>query len=191
MTICIDQEVVVRQLTEKIERTTDSRHRTMLERVREHAIAEAAGSLQGLMDTLSSNPAYHFWDLQGGDVGPKGREGISAYYSNFVQTRQHFLEYNCDRIIVDDEHVVMEAVLKLVVPGDVLVTNPMMAAMDIDDGNHYLMTLRNLVIWPFDDELMIVGEDSYSGGPVDVRVLESDELPEAYKALFTTAQPTH
>jgi hypothetical protein len=85
----------------------------------------------------------------------------------------------------------MEAVLKLVVPGDVLVTNPMMAAMDIDDGNHYLMTLRNLVIWPFDDELMIVGEDSYSGGPVDVRVLESDELPEAYKALFTTAQPTH
>ncbi|MGD0395090.1 MAG: hypothetical protein ABSC41_20910, partial [Acidimicrobiales bacterium] len=154
MTTCIDQEVVIRQLTEKIERTASARQRTMLERVREHANAEAAGSLQGLMNTLSSNPAYHFWDMQAGDIGPNGRDGVSAYYSHFVKTRQHFLEYNCDRIIVDDEHVVMEAVLKLVVPGDVLAANPMLTAMDINEGDHYLMTLRNLVIWPFDDKLM-------------------------------------
>jgi hypothetical protein len=180
----VDQELVVRQLTAKIEQTTHPRHRQMLERIRSHAIAEAAGSLQGLLDTLGENPAYHFW-FWGveGDSGPKGRDGIAAYYSDFVASRSHIFEYDCKRIMVDGDNVVMEAVLRMVMPGTLVAQNPL-AGGDVDPAGHYLVSLRNVVFWPFDENLMIVGEDAYSGGPVEIRKLSDDELPEVYKALF-------
>ena len=56
--------------------------------------------------------------------------------------------------------------------------------MAIDPSRHYLLTGRNVTLWPFDNDLLLVGEDSYSGGPTALRALKDDELPEGYKALF-------
>lgn len=182
---CVDQQLIVRQLTERIDRTTYPRHRAMLERIREHASAELVGDLQGLMGTLSEQPAYHFWGPDG-DWGPKGRNGVEAFYSNFVASGQQFLEVDCERIVVDNDCIVLEAVLKAIVPGAVMAENPLAASLNVEPDRHYLMTTRNVTFWPFDADLMLIGEDSYSGGPTSVRVLEDEELPEGYKALFAT-----
>lgn len=182
MTVCIDQDVIIRQLTAKIERTSNPRVRAMLERVREHAQAEARGDLQGLMNTLTPDPAYHFW-MPEGDTGPKGRDGVASFYAGYVAARLHFLEVNCERIVADEDCVVLEAVLKCIFPGPVLAADPTVDA-DIDPARHYLLTTRNVTFWPFDENLLIVGEDSYSGTTKHVRVLEDHELPEGYKALF-------
>ncbi|HEX4216832.1 MAG TPA: hypothetical protein VHZ02_00565 [Acidimicrobiales bacterium] len=186
MTSCVDQEIVLRQLNEKLGQTANPRVRAMLERVREHAAAETTGDLAGLMDTLNANPAYHFWGPVGDD-GPKGRSGVESFYSDFVQNGQYFLEYNCDRIVADEDCVVLEAVIKAILPGPVMATNPMAAGMDVKADRHYLLTARNVTFWPFDQDVMLVGEDSYSGGPYDVRLLEDHELPDGYRALFTDA----
>jgi hypothetical protein len=160
----------------------------MLARVREHAAAETTGNLEALMDTLNANPAYHFWGPTG-DWGPKGREGVEDFYSNFVASHQYFLEVDCDRIVADEDCVVLEAVLKSVVPGRVMADNPMAeaAGVAIEPDRHYLLTVRNVTFWPFDDDVKLVGEDSYSGGPYELRVLEDDELPDGYKSLFADA----
>jgi hypothetical protein len=184
--VVVDQALVVRQLAEKIHKTDNPRHKKMLELIQQHAVAEASGSLEGLMATLGKNPAYHFFEMQG-DTGPKGRDGIAEYYRNFVASKAHIFEYDCQRIVVDDEYVITEAIIRLVQPGTLLASSPMAGMADIDPAQHYLLTLRNLVIWPFDENLMIVGEDSYGGGPVEIRPLAEEELPDSYKALFAPA----
>lgn len=186
MTSCVDQEIVLRQLDEKAKRTSNPRVRAMLERIREHAAAETTGNLQGLMNTLSSRPEYHFWGPEG-DWGPKGRDGVEQFYSDFVAAGQYFLEVDCERIVADEDCVVLEAVLKSIVPGSLMAQNPLASGMDVQTDRHYLLTSRNVTFWPFDEDVLLVGEDSYSGGPYEVRLLEDDELPEGYKALFAAS----
>lgn len=188
MKSCIDQDVIVRQLTEKIEKTTSPRQRAMLERVREHAAAEARADLQGLMNTLSPEPAYHFWGPQG-DWGPKGRESVASFYTEYVRSGRQFLEVDCERIVADDDCVVLETVIKAIFPGSEMVKDPQAAAAGLDPARHYLLTTRNVTFWPFDADLKITGEDSYSGAPKDIRPLEDDELPEGYKLLFAKSSP--
>lgn len=186
MTSCVDQELILRQLDDKRKTTSNPRVRAMLARVREHAAAEKRADLQGLMDTLSPNPEYHCWEPTG-DTGPKGRDGVEEFYANYVRDRRQFLEVDCERIVADEDCVVLETVLKAIFPGPVMAAHPLAAFMDVQTDQHYLFTGRVVVFWPFDQDAMILGEDSYSGGPYDVRVLSDDELPEGYKALFADA----
>ena len=53
-----------------------------------------------------------------------------------------------------------------------------------DPSAHYLLEGRCVVIWQFGDDRLIVGEDGYSGGSLDIRKLSDDELPDAYIALL-------
>ncbi|MCZ9325403.1 hypothetical protein [Nocardia farcinica] len=50
-------------------------------------------------------------------------------------------------------------------------------------GKNYLLRMRNVIFWSFDEDLMIIGEDSYTGGPIEVRGLEDHELPPDVAAL--------
>ncbi|MEJ9077652.1 hypothetical protein WKY82_04440 [Gordonia malaquae] len=50
--ITINQEALCDVIRARIERTTNPRHRTMLERMLEHAHYEHQGHLDGLMGTL-------------------------------------------------------------------------------------------------------------------------------------------
>jgi hypothetical protein len=74
-----DQSISWQQLEERLARTTDPRHRRMLQTVIDHATAESRGDVDGLMATLSDDPQYHFWSA-GRDWGPKGRAGVRSFY---------------------------------------------------------------------------------------------------------------
>ena len=72
-----DQGICWYGLEERLERTTDARHRKMLQTVIDHAKAETRGDVDGLMATLNADPQYHFWN--GKDFGPKGADAVRAY----------------------------------------------------------------------------------------------------------------
>lgn len=55
--------------------------------------------------------------------------------------------------------------------------------MVAEAGKNYLLRMRNVIFWSFDEDLMIIGEDSYTGGPIEVRGLEDHELPPDVAAL--------
>ncbi|QKT07066.1 hypothetical protein HUN08_07540 [Gordonia sp. X0973] len=175
----INQESLCEFIRTRLEATTNERHRTMLERMLEHAHHEHQGNLEGLMGTLGPATDYHFWELSG-DVGPKGLDGVRGYYSHLVESNAHILEFDCQRMLVDDDCIVIEGVLTMIQPGAFLAENPMAAAF-ADPEKNYLLQMRNVIFWPYDENLYIIGEDSYTGGPMEIRELADDELPQAYR----------
>ncbi|MEU2252059.1 nuclear transport factor 2 family protein [Nocardia xishanensis] len=166
-------------LEQRLADTTDDRHRAVLAIVIEHMKAENAPDLDGLMRTLVPNPAYHFWNA-GQDVGPKGYDGVRDYYADFVASRSNVLEFELDRLVVDDHCVVTEGFLKQIYPG----TYAQRMGLPVDDPQaDYLVVFRQLLLWPIDADGLIQGEDSYHSGPVQVTKLSFDELPCEYVEL--------
>jgi hypothetical protein len=163
-------------LERRLERTTDPRHREVLSAVITHMKAEAEPDLDRLMATLAPKPDYHFWN-DGKDVGPKGTDGVRDYYSWFVSTRTNVLEYEIGRLVLDDDCLVTEGFLKQIYPGSYAAE----MGIEVDDVTaDYLVVFRQLILWPVDENGLILGEDSYHSGPTSVTKLAFDELPQQY-----------
>ncbi|MEV0335288.1 hypothetical protein [Nocardia sp. NPDC050717] len=177
----LDRSHLVDCITARLATTESPRQRTMLERMRVHAAAERDGDLDTLVGTLGEATNYHFWQLTG-DVGPKTRAGVAEYYRDLVENDGHVLEFFCERMVVDDHCIVIEGRLTMIQPGALMVRHPMAGEFAQADKN-YLLRMRNVIFWSFDEDLMIIGEDSYTGGPMEMRVLEDDELPADFAAL--------
>jgi hypothetical protein len=87
-------------------------------------------------------------------TAPKGRDVMAGFYSGFVAARLYFLEYDCERIIADEDCIVMEAIIKTIFPGSVLSgypqgslgKNPVSADMAIVPSRHCLLTGRNVTL---------------------------------------------
>jgi SnoaL-like domain len=176
-----DQSITWRQIEERLARTTNPRHRMMLQTVIDHAIAESSGDVDGLMATLGDDPRYHFWS-NGKDWGPKGREQVRAFYEGFVASGAGFFESSKPRIVVDDDTVVTECVIRGLVPGAIARER----GYDVPDvDGHYVVTARTAIFWPFDEAGELVGEDSYGSSDVtDFEQVADEDLPPAYVAML-------
>jgi hypothetical protein len=141
--------------------------------------AEAAPDLDRLMATLSPSPDYHFWGAEG-DFGPKTTEGVRAYYTDFVASRTNILEFEVQRLVVDDDCVVTEGLLKQIYPG----AEAQRIGIPVDDvGADYLIVFRQLLLWPIDENGLIQGEDSYNPGVVSITKLSRADMPQQYVDL--------
>ena len=176
-----DQSVTWRDLEDRLAKTTNPRHRKMLQTVIDHAKAEANGDVDGLMATLGSDPQYHFWSA-GNDWGPKGATETRAYYEQFVASGAGFFESHKPRIVVDDDNVVTESLMRGIVPGQVAQRR----GYDVPDVNaHYLVTARTVIFWPFDESGVLIGEDSYGSSDVtDFERVADDDLPTEYVEML-------
>ena len=179
----VDQHRSIDVMRQRLAVTQNARHRMMLETVIAHLEAEVAGSLDALMATLVPNPSYHFWG-NGGDYGPKGPDAVSSYYAQLVADRRGVLEFDIDRIVVDDDTVVTEGWYRAINRGSV--ARGQGFVIDDDDAD-YLVTRRIVLFWPFNEAGEMLGEDGIgSVDPTCVRKLDQAELPDAYRSLFTT-----
>jgi len=176
-----DQGITWYGLEEKLERTTNPRHRQMLETVIEHAKSETRGDVDGLMSTLGDDPQYHFWS-GGKDWGPKGLDAVRKYYDDFVASGAGFFESFKARTVVDDDNVVTESVMRGIIPGRVAKRR----GYAIDDLDaHYLVFNRTAIFWPFDESCTLIGEDSYGTSDLkDITLIPDDELPDEYVAML-------
>jgi len=128
------------------------------------------------MATLSPTPDYHFW-VNGQDIGPKTADGVRAYYTAFVQSQANVLEFEIQRLVVDDNCLVTEGFLKMLCPGTAAAS--LGVQVDDEDGD-YLVVNRQLILWPIDEQGLIMAEDSYHSGPVSVTKLSREDLPQQY-----------
>jgi hypothetical protein len=179
--LTFDLSITWRELEKRLERTTSPRQRSMLQTVIDHGKAEASASVNGLMATLSADPQYHFWS-GGKDWGPKGHAAVRDYYRNFVAGGEGFFESHKSRIVVDDDTVVTETELRQLVPGSVAARRGY--AIPDPDG-HYLVFARTVILWPFNEDGELIGEDSY--GSSDISVFEhipDEELPAEYVTML-------
>ena len=174
----IDPTKTWRKVEERLERETDSRRRALLENVLTHMKAESAGDLDGLMATLAPDPQYHQWGASPADNGPKGRAAVEQFYRDFVVSGATNLEYDVEHLVVDEDCIVTEGIMRIVYPGRTV------AAMgkQVDDPDaYYLYESCMCVLWPYDADGMLLAEDTYTAtdGFANLRKLEPDALPPA------------
>jgi len=114
------------------------------------------------------------------DKGPQGADAVRAFYAETVRTRTNFLEFDIERLVVDDNCAIVEGFLKHIYPG----SHAARMGMAVDDPDaDYLVVFRTLVVLPVDEEGLIKGEDFYRSGPASVTNLSRDELPQEYVTL--------
>lgn len=177
MTDLIDRTKMFRLLEERIAKTTNPRHLLMLDRVLQHAKGEANLDLDLVMSTLTANPRYVAWGAPA-DMSPAGRQAVRTFYEETIVTGgQFFLEFDMDRIVVDDDTIVTEGNFRSLYYG----ADAAERGFPVDDPQgFYLLSLRMLIVWPFDAEGFIVGEESYSAvtTPEFLKQVETSQVPQ-------------
>jgi hypothetical protein len=172
-------------LDERLKTEKNPLHRVHIETIIHHFKGEARGDVDQIVSTLSPKSVYHVYDNSG--APPRvynGIDGARQWYSELLGTVSADLEYRVENLIVDDYCIVTEGPTKVAIPGKVLVS----AGIKVSEPDgFYLGGGRTIVIWPFDQEGLLLGEKIYSVGTaslekVATRKLRPDEIghyPEA------------
>ncbi|OBI83089.1 nuclear transport factor 2 family protein [Mycobacterium sp. 1245805.9] len=180
MTELIDPTKTFRLIEERIAKTTNPRHLLMLRRLLDHAMGEAQLDLDLVMSTLAPDPRYVAWGAPD-DMSPVGRQAVRRFYEEtIVKGGQWFLELEMDRIVVDDDTIVTEGVMRSLYYG----ADAASRGFPVDDRNaFYLLTLRMLIVWPFDAEGFIKGEETYSAitTPDFLTKIETSQVPDRFR----------
>lgn len=105
---------------------------------------------------------------------------MQTYYTDFLATRTNILEFEVQRLVVDDHCLVTEGLLKQIYPG----AEAQRIGIPVDDVDaDYLIVFRQLLLWPIDENGKILGEDSYNPGVVSMTKMSREELPQSYVDL--------
>ena len=159
----IDPNNTWRKVAARLARETDPKRRRNLETVLAHMRAEAAGDLDGLMATLTTleTPHYHAYGADDPVLSPRGHDAVRQFYTAFVASGAVKLELDVQRLIVDEDFVITEGLMKIAYPGALL----RLMGHAVDDAEaSYLFRTPMCVIWPMDAAGKVIGEDTYTGG---------------------------
>lgn len=173
----IDPTKTWRAVEARLVRERDPRRRKNLQVVLAHMKAEAAPDLDALMATVAENARYRAWGTDDPLYSPEGKAAVRDFYTAFVSSGAHRLELDVDRLVVDDDCVVTEGVMRIAYPGAIV----QLLGHDVDDpAAYYLFEARMAVFWPIDADGLVVGEETYTGGDgfagIAARKLDRAEL---------------
>jgi hypothetical protein len=133
------------------------RHRAMVDTFRTHMHHEMVSlDIDALMTTLVPHPVFRFYGL-GGLTGLDGFDEVRGYYERSRDARTTGLTVSVNRMVVDDDDVVMDAYCRC---SGTFAT----AAWGVDIDPTAVLQKRLIVVVPFEDGLM-AGEEQYFDGP--------------------------
>lgn len=175
----IDQTLTYRDIEAKLARTSNPRHKLMLERLLQHARGEVEEDLDAVLGTLAPNPVYKS-SIETPGMNPTGMEAVVRFYKEEIFGKgRHCLESTKSRILVSDAAIVTEGQVRSVHWGRDLIDTG--AQVDDPDG-FYLLTYQMLIVWPYDEAGRITGEESWSrrAGADYIRKISEADLPESF-----------
>jgi hypothetical protein len=86
---------------------------------------------------------------------------VRGFYTAFIASGAHRLELDVDRLVVDEDCIVTEGVMRIAYPGAIV----QLLGHEVDDPDaHYLFETRMTVVWPMDEHGLVLGEDTYTAG---------------------------
>jgi hypothetical protein len=171
----IDPTKTWRAVEARLARERDPRRRRNLETVLAHMRAEAAPDLDVLMATVADDAHYHAWGTDDPVYSPQGKAAVRRFYEAFIASGAHRLELDVDRLVVDDDCVVTEGVMRIAYPGTIVAL--LGHAVD-DPAAYYLFETRMAVVWPMDEQGLVLGEDTYTAGDGFAGIAERKLSPE-------------
>lgn len=147
-------------LEQRLATETNPKFRSQIAEVMFHIRVEAEGDVERALERLSPHAQYVLYDNANPTVTLTGVDEIrTAFYHNLVAQCHENLQWSITRIVVDEGVVITEGDLKLATRGYVLAA----AGLDADPDTFYLTEGRHLVIWPFDADGRLIGEQVYYG----------------------------
>jgi hypothetical protein len=148
-------------LDRRLEGERDPVRRRMLDEVRFHIAVEAAGEIEPAIQRLAPECEYVLYDHATAPVTISGAAAIRRdFYEALFRMMDVRLEWDIVRCMVDGNAVITEGKQKSAVRGSALLERGIQEA---DADTLYLQEARHLVIWPFDDQLRLIGETVYFG----------------------------
>ncbi|WP_432037502.1 hypothetical protein [Streptomyces cucumeris] len=139
-----------------IETTENPRHLYLLHAYNRHRYLEMAGRWEEIFapEMTVEHPVYHF-NVFGISTTLEGADAVKSVYSEWARTGQSIFYAENEKLAVGDNVICSTAVLYQQTPGAVLAAG----GAPVDPDATYLVKNLEHMIWPYDDEGRLVGED--------------------------------
>lgn len=139
-----------------LETTENPRHRWLLHAYNRHRYLEMAGRWQEIFapEMTVEHPVYHF-NVFGINTVLDGADAVRAVYEEWSGTAQCIFYAGDEKLAVGDNMIVSTATIYQQTPGSILVA----AGAPVDPNAHYLVANVEHMIWPYDDQGRLIGED--------------------------------
>ena len=140
-----------------LDRTDDPRHRYMLQAYLRHRYLESAGRWEEILEPglTVEHPFYRF-DLVGtGRFVLDGRDQVAALYGHWTATNQCVFYVEDEMVAVGDHMLVGRGLSYQQTLGSVLAA----AGVEADPTAMYLTRSQIMMLWPYDDQCRLIGED--------------------------------
>jgi hypothetical protein len=157
---------------EKVLDATDNpRHRYMLQAYLRHRYLESAGRWEEILDPALTveHPHYRFDLIAQGRFVLDGRDQVAAVYRHWTATDQCVFYVEDESVAVGDHMIVGRGIGYQQTLGSELAA----AGIDADESAMYLTKSQIMMLWPYDDQCRLIGED----------VWEYDDAEKAYIKL--------
>lgn len=101
------------------------------------------------------------------DGGPKGRKAVADFYQGMFDRNGQNFEFEVRKVIVDDNGVVTEGVLRTAMTGAAVLAAGVedVEGEPVDADGTYVNEGQLLTVWPAGEGGKLVGEDIYFGTP--------------------------
>ncbi len=167
------QNVAVEKL---LAQTTNSRHRYLLQAYLRHRYLESAGRYQEILEPelTVANPVYRFSLMGQEPFTLEGREQVEMLYKHWTDTDQCVFYVEDEMVAVGDHMIVGRGTAYQQTLGSELAA----AGVDADPDAMYLSKSRIAMIWPYDDQCRLLGEDvwEFEGGREYIKLDPADVL---------------
>ncbi|MCP9205700.1 hypothetical protein [Streptomyces cucumeris] len=139
-----------------IETTDNPRHLYLLHAYNRHRYLEMAGRWEEIFapEMTVEHPVYHF-NVFGISTTLEGADAVKNVYSEWARTGQSIFYAENEKLAVGDNVICSTAVLYQQTPGAVLAAG----GAPVDPDATYLVKNLEHMIWPYDDEGRLLGED--------------------------------
>ena len=133
-----------------IETTDNPRHLYLLHAYNRHRYLEMAGRWEEIFapDMTVDKPVYHF-NMYG------KAEAVQTVYREWTRTGQNVFYVDDEKLAISDDMVVSTSTMYQQTPGHLLAED----GVPVDPDAMYLIKSAEHMIWPYDDEGRLVGED--------------------------------
>ncbi len=143
--------------------TTNPRHRFLLETYQRHRFLEMAGRYGKIFapEMTVANPVYHFNAL--GIVATlSDADMVKGLYGMWAQSHQSIFYNEGEQVAVSDNFIRSISIATQQTAGGALIAN----GIEVDDPDAmYLFRSRIQMIWPYDDDCRLIGEDVWETDP--------------------------
>ena len=153
--------------------TTKPRHRYLLQAYYRHRFLEIAGRYEEIFapEMTVTAPVYNF-RYSGIDARLSNAEAVKGLYSYWAQTHQAIFYVEKEQVAVADNFIASVSTAYQQILGKALTER----GIKVDNDNAYYLykTYGNQMVWPYDDQGRMVGEDVWETQPEKTEITKLD-----------------